>query len=150
MQLSVDCPKPRFALFGLRYPRNEQTIRGLLHKAWIHALRSYIRGLFESMLWAQHIYIASVKLWSHCAINSFAAFDCAEPFPSISGGSALYLESTDSDIEGAQVNYTCNRSCTLQGSFSLRCRVSVNNGHLMSEWIDDMGDSATPRCICQG
>ena len=51
--LSVDCPNRCFALFGLSYPRNEQTIHGLLHKAWIHALHSYIHELSESMLCAQ-------------------------------------------------------------------------------------------------
>ena len=42
LRLSVDCPNPCFALLGLRYPQNEQTIH----------------GLFQSMLWAQHIYNA--------------------------------------------------------------------------------------------
>ena len=77
MQLSVDCPKPRFALFGLRYPRNEQTIHGLLHKAWIHALRSYIRGLFESMLWAQHILCVCLSICTLCVCSCVTMYVCA-------------------------------------------------------------------------
>ena len=39
---SVDCPNPRIALFSLRYQRKEQTIHGLLHKAWIVQLHPWI------------------------------------------------------------------------------------------------------------
>ena len=81
--LSMDCPNPRFALFGLRYPRNEQTIHGLLHKAWIHALRSYIHELSESMLCAQHIHYIHTILARHnyvqCAlcVHTFIVCMCA-------------------------------------------------------------------------
>ena len=54
--LSMDCLNPRFAPFGLRDPRNELTIHGLLCEAWIHALRSSIHGLSEYTLCAQHIH----------------------------------------------------------------------------------------------
>ena len=80
----------------------------------------------------------------------FLALECAEPFPNITGGSAMYLESTKSDIVGSQVNYSCNSSCALQGSSSLRCKVVVMNGQPTSEWIDEMGNASIPSCTCDG
>ena len=79
-----------------------------------------------------------------------AAVDCTKPHPTIYGGIATTSESTDNDIEGAQVNYSCNNGCKLQGSNSLRCTVEVIAGLPQSEWVDDRGDVTTPSCSCYG
>ena len=91
---------------------------------------------------------------SMCNLSLFlAAVDCTKPHPTIYGGNATTLESTDTDIQGAQVNYSCNNGCELEGSNSLRCSVKVIAGLLQSEWVDDRGDTGvvtTPSCSCYG
>lgn len=86
-----------------------------------------------------------------CNLSLFLeAGDCTKPHPTIYGGNATTLESTDTDIEGAQVNYSCNNGCELQGSNSLRCTVEVIAGLSQSEWVDDRGVITTPSCSCYG
>ena len=65
------------------------------------------------------------------------------------------LEPTDTDIVGAQANYSCNSNCVLQGSSSLRCRRVVSDSDTAtgigpSEWVDGSGMVDYPRCHCPG
>jgi hypothetical protein len=80
----------------------------------------------------------------------FAVVACNKPSPKINGVNATYLESTETEIVGSQVNYSCNSGCTLQGSKSFRCRVEVIGGHGSSEWVNDTGGTALPSCSCYG
>ena len=60
----------------------------------------------------------------------------------------MVLESNTSDINGAQANYSCNDGCTLEGSKSLRCKISERNFVSHSEWVNETSDLHTPRCLC--
>ncbi|CAI8027913.1 hypothetical protein GBAR_LOCUS15899 [Geodia barretti] len=73
---------------------------------------------------------------------------CDKPVPSIENGHVSTLESNESDINGAQANYSCNDGCELEGSKSLRCQIVVTNHLATSQWVNDTEQNEMPSCSC--
>ena len=86
-----------------------------------------------------------------CTIFSVAS-NCDVDPPAIEMGNIATLEPTDDDIVGGQANYSCNATCVLQGSSSLRCRHVASGGITSgpSEWVNGSGVVDPPSCHCAG
>ena len=80
--------------------------------------------------------------------NFVAALECDKLHPSIENGRVSTLESAESDINGAQANYSCNDGCELEGSKSLRCQIVVTGHIATSQWVNDTEQNKMPSCSC--
>ncbi|CAI8051863.1 hypothetical protein GBAR_LOCUS28383 [Geodia barretti] len=114
----------------------------------LHQARSTNRGLYSAEVEGVDPATQSLRTIEKNIFVSVVA--CNKSSPKINGVNATYLESTETEIVGSQVNYSCNSGCTLQGSKSFRCRVEVIGGHGSSEWVNDTGGTALPSCSCYG